>query len=393
MKTLHLLSFLMLNFFLSGIVLAQVAMTHTNIKPAKPLSSVEKKAELPKIIYENETVYVNDENKIYVNKNLPIYLKFSTTPDGKTYDLKSLKHPEDAEPFYLDTEGPNYIRTKWAVNAETREYVYPLREVEMELYADSKAPIVRPEFSATNAFNNEGTTYYGRDLAISLKEWDEQAGVRGSFWSLNNDAWASGKADFADRKAGRYSYTFYSVDNVNNYSDPQTFDFAFDNEVPSTSLLKTDEGTYVFGPKTPLQFQIDEKYSGVNATYFRIASLDFMKSKEGQLLPVDLEDGEYKIDFYSVDNVNNGEESQSMEIYLDKIAPETSLDATSSFMAGSMLYVSALSKISLSAVDNKAGVREIKFSTRGFQNEIYSNPIILEAFHGQGHLPCILSPR
>ena len=79
-------------------------------------------------------VYLNDGNT-YVQKQMPLYLKFSTEPDGKNYELKSKSTPEYADPMYLDTEGVNYIRSRWAVDknskkncfAKTRNYVRDLR--------------------------------------------------------------------------------------------------------------------------------------------------------------------------------------------------------------------------------------------------------------------------
>lgn len=369
--------------FISTSISAQVAMIESQMKPVEQAApNAQVKAESPKIIQEEEIVYVDNESKIFVNKNLPIYLKFSTSPDGKTHDLKSLKHPEDAEPLYLDTEGPNYIRTKWAVDPETKEYMYPLREVQMELFADSKPPVVSPVFNSEHSFTKSGVIYYGSDLDITLKDWDEQAGVKGSYWSINNSQWKNGKTTFVDQNSGDYSFTYYSVDNVNNYTDPKTVTFAYDNRAPETSLLKTKEGSYIFGPRTPVQFSVVEEHSGVKATYFRLSDLAFAMAKSGQSLPLSLEDGEYPIVFYSVDNVSNDEEPKEVEIYLDKIAPQTSLQVTPSFEKGQRLYLSQSSEIALSATDNKAGVKNINFSTTGFKDADYQESFSINNFHG-----------
>lgn len=386
MKLLQLL-FVTTVFCVSTQVKGQIAMADTKIKPSPSQSTDKpsKKTNLPTVVKEDETVFVGTDSRIYVNKNLPIYLKFSTTPNGETHDLKSLSHPEDTEPLYLDTEGPNYIRTKWAVDPETKEYAYPLREIQMELYADSKAPIVQPVFNATNTFRRDGVTYYGKDLEIEFREWDEQSGVKNTLWSLNNEAWATGKASFENNSTDQYSFTYYSVDNVNNYTETQSTSFVYDNTPPKTSLLKTELDTYIFGPTTQMQFDIVEEHSGLKATYFKLGDDNYMKVKPNQMMP-NLADGEYEITFYSVDNVVNGEELKVEKVYLDKIAPETSLSATSSFLDGSRLYVSPRSEISLTAVDNKAGVKEIVFSTRGYSNEVYSDVFSLKGYHGKSSI-------
>ena len=328
---------------------AQIAMTDTKVPKRSNVTDKEsKKTAPPKVLKEEETVFVDSDNKIYVNKNLPIYLKFSTTPDGETHDLKSLSHPEDTEPLYLDTEGANFIRTKWAVDPETKEYAYPLREIQMELYADSKAPIVQPVFDVTHVFKRDGVTYYGKDLQIAFREWDEQSGVKNTLWSLNNEAWTSGKSSFENNNTDQYSFAYYSVDNVNNYSETKSVSFVYDKTAPKTTLQKPELSTYVFGPTTPMQFDVVEQHSGVQATYFKLGNNSYIKVKPNQVMP-DLSDGEYEITFYSVDNVVNGEELKVEQVYLDKIAPVTSLKATSSYLDGLRLYVSPNSAISLTS--------------------------------------------
>ncbi len=386
MKTLKLVFSFVLVILALG-VHAQIAMADSKIKPVNSNKSqtdqvAVKKDMPPQIIKEGETVYTAENSKIYVNKNLPIYLKFSTTPNGETYDLKSLSHPEDTEPLYLDTEGANYIRTKWAVDPETKEYTYPLREIQMELYADSKPPVVRPIFNSSALFKKDNVTYYGHDLSIEFAEWDEQSGVKNSFWSLNNNEWKTGGVSFANENTDEYSFTYYSVDNVNNYTESESVSFVFDKTAPQTKLMKTDDGTYVFGPMTRVQFDVVEEHSGVKATYFKLSDNDYLKVRDGQVMPTSLKDGEYELTYYSVDNVVNGEDLRTEKVYLDKIAPESSLAATSSFVDGKRLYVSPSSQISLSATDNKAGVKEIIFSTRGMSNETYEQSFSIENYHG-----------
>ncbi|WP_421764198.1 OmpL47-type beta-barrel domain-containing protein [Ekhidna sp.] len=386
MKLLRLV-FITVIISLSSDLNAQIAMADNQVKPLNSNSNDLNKKSLdrtapPKIVMEEETVFVDETSKTYVNKNLPIYLKFSITPDGKTYDLKSQKHPEDATPIYLDTEGPNLIRTKWAVDPSSKEYVYPLREVEMELYADSKPPIVSPILSSTNKYRLSNVTYYGGDLEIQLKDWDEQSGVKGSLWSLNNANWETGKATFSNQVSGDYSFSYYAVDNVNNYSETATINFVYDNQAPITKLIKTHLENFVFGPNTSLQFDVIEEHSGIRATYFKLGDISYIKAKEGQVLPASLADGDYVISYYSVDNVNNGEELKEMKVYLDKTAPVTSINATSSFTDDDILFVSAASLITLFSEDNKAGVEQINYSTRSTTDRAYENAFSFQDFHG-----------
>ena len=88
------------------------------------LSSYSSKAQGPAQLQHENRVYLNDGNT-YVQKSLPLYLKFSTSPTGQNYDLKSKATPKYADPMYLDTEGINYVRSKWAVDPATGKTVRP----------------------------------------------------------------------------------------------------------------------------------------------------------------------------------------------------------------------------------------------------------------------------
>ena len=72
-------------------------------------------------------VHVKNDNT-YIQKSLPIYLNFSTEPNGQNYTLNSKVSKDYTNPMYLDTEGINYIRSKWAVDKNTKKTVSPQQE-------------------------------------------------------------------------------------------------------------------------------------------------------------------------------------------------------------------------------------------------------------------------
>ena len=115
-------------------------------------------------------VYLNDGNT-YVQKELPMYLKFSTEPNGQTYDLKSKATAEYADPMYLDTEGINYIRSKWAVDKNTKQTANPQQEVLFEVYADGLAPVTTSKFSGAPVYKKD-KIYYGKGLKVDLTSTD-----------------------------------------------------------------------------------------------------------------------------------------------------------------------------------------------------------------------------
>ena len=59
-------------------------------EPSKPTSSLK--------------VYIGDDGKYFIQKSLPIYLYFSTSPGGEKLELKSKRTAKYASPMYLDTD-------------------------------------------------------------------------------------------------------------------------------------------------------------------------------------------------------------------------------------------------------------------------------------------------
>ena len=52
---------------------------------------------------------ISKNGKLYINKNIPLYLLISSSPDddAKYVNMEGTRENEFANPFYLDTEGHN----------------------------------------------------------------------------------------------------------------------------------------------------------------------------------------------------------------------------------------------------------------------------------------------
>ena len=105
-------------------------------------------------------------------------------------------------------------------------------------------------------------------------------------------------------------------------TDGESEGLVSDITAPRTDLLRTEVKKYIYGPATRIKFKIIEEESGVAYTQFKIADLPFMKSDGRQMVPHQLEDGSYTIQYYSVDKVGNQEQIRSGKIYVDKKGPE-----------------------------------------------------------------------
>ena len=103
--------------------------------------------------------YIAEDGTIYWNKSLPIYLRISPYPEGGGHLLKN-KVEKHANPIYLDTEGTNYIRTKYAVDQGSKKVILPKVEVMMPIVADGTGPSSSILFQTAERSYNNGTQYH-----------------------------------------------------------------------------------------------------------------------------------------------------------------------------------------------------------------------------------------
>ncbi|MCR9153182.1 MAG: hypothetical protein NXI09_03675 [Bacteroidetes bacterium] len=332
------------------------------------------------------------EGRTYVNKELPIYLQFKTSPNGKTYDLKSEQNPSDANPMYLDTEGVNWIRSKWAVDPETGKPVVPQREVLMEIYCDGMAP--RTSISLKNAprYYSSGVTYYGKGLSMVLSPSDGVAfdgrgvsskgvsGVQSTTYSVNgSDATYNGPV--AMDKEGQQKVTYQSLDFVGNQESSKNKEFVVDLTAPSTSLSKSgDQSGDIFSARSKFSLSPTDALSGVDYTSY---NFDNGNKKYGRNVSLaSLSDGEHTITWFSEDQVDNREGDKSYTFYLDRTAPVSSIAIQGDLCESKYDYISERSKFNLTSTDNKAGVQSTEYSIDGGTYSNFSSSLNLPNKNG-----------
>lgn len=189
-------------------------------------------SEPSKPTYEKQ-VYVNGDGDIFVQKELPLYLKFSTTPSGQNYDMKATK-PQYGEPMYLDTEGPNFVRSKWAVDPETGRTAQPQQEVLYEVNADGLAPNTSLQFKTAPRYSSGGTTFFGKNLSFALTSRDGVSGVKSTQYALGG-GYNDYSADVSASKEGPQTLYYYAVDFVGNAEKTKSSAFTVDLTAPKTN--------------------------------------------------------------------------------------------------------------------------------------------------------------
>lgn len=328
------------------------------------------------------TNFVDESGKLFWNKALPVYLYLSPNSDGS--DAKKPKSEISAgytNPFYFDTEGKNYMRTHWAVNKDTKKPVAPRQEILWEVYADGVAPKTTVALSEKIFKKVNQKTVYGRNLSIELKSYDATSKVKEIYYSLNGESFRIYGGNLNNFNEGENILKYFAVDNVNNVEEVGEKIFVIDKTPPETGFTITGislQGN-VISASTKIYLNVKDNYAGVKDIYYQIDSSNIIKWKEDYNIPLEtLKDGEHSLGFYSKDYVNNVEKEQYFDFYLDRTAPITVSDVLGDkFVVGTKVYFSGRTKMKITSIDNKSGVKQVLYSIDGSEFEDYSDPFYM----------------
>ncbi len=330
-------------------------------------------------------VFVSKSGNVFWNKKLPVYLKLATSPDdtAKTYWVKSRLTAEYADPFFFDTEGANLMRTKWAINKKTKKVVEPKIEVVWEIYNDSKSPKTQIRYMKSGYYENKGVLYFKNTLKVMLTAKDELSGVEKIYYSINKSEYAPFEDTLSFAQEGTYTLKYYSVDPVGNVENPQTVYIVVDESSPVTELQNVGEwNESTASARSGIKLVAADNQSGVKNTLF---SIDGGKEQiyKSAIYTNNISEGEHSISYYSIDAIGNKEEVAQFDFYIDKKSPLITLETVGDkYTVNGKEFSSGRSRIKLTAVDNKSGVKEIWYSVGNEKYQPYDKPFYLSGKGG-----------
>ncbi len=331
--------------------------------------------------------YTNQKGDLYWPKSQPIYIFIADNPEGNNnIKLKSKGTPKYANPFYFDTEGINFIRTRHAVDPTTRTIVQPRLEVLFEIYADGKPPISTLEFKNTESYTNKDTIYYGKKLDMHINVIDYQSGIKNTYYALNDTIFKIYDKNIAINEQGIYNLKYYSVDNVGNSEKVLSQVFVVDASAPKTyyNISGAEIKDSIISEKSKISLLVNDDLVGVKKTYFKIDDRQLVEYNGKNINISQLEDGYHTINYYSIDKLDNTEQIQSFSFYLDKTAPIVSSDILGDkFTVDNKVYFSGRTKLNLIAIDNKAGVKNILYAFDKGDYQLFTDPIYLPDLQGE----------
>jgi hypothetical protein len=330
-------------------------------------------------------VYVAPDGKTYWNKNLPLYIRVSPSKDedAANYLMKSESTPNYADPFFLDTEGINYLRSRWAVNPETKTSVYPQVEVLWEIYRDGTPPVTSLQCDEKKYTDSKGTIYGSTAMKVILSAKDAISGVENILYSLNKAPFDFYKGPFVLTEEKEHEIQYYAVDNVGNAEEIKVQKIVIDNTPPRSKHVfigETKDNTV--SSRVTLELFSEDNLAGLDGIYFKIN--DQPEKKYQKPVPLaQLSEGEHVVSYYAIDQLGHKEDEQIVILYVDNTPPIITADLMGdNFIINSKEYSSTRTRVRLNAIDNKAGVKNIYYSINGEDYQEYESPFFLNGAQG-----------
>lgn len=320
--------------------------------------------------------------KLYWNKHKPIYLFLAPSPSGENGELlKSQSMPQYSCPFYLDTEGINFMRTRWAVDTATHQTIRPQREILWEIYADGLPPSTQASVLGKNA-KHKGSLTLGADGRIALHAKDAGCGVADIFYSFDGSTWNRYSAPIEIRSETLTKLRYYAIDHVGNREKEHRIDLQADLTPPSSRCVVVGPSlasNNTVAASSVLHLESTDNGVGIEKIVYRIDSSSWQQAKPGVRVGIaKLQDGDHSLEFYGIDRVGNQEQAQSFTFYLDKTPPITISDILGDkFIVDDKIYFSGRTKMKITAVDNKAGVKAVRYSINGEPFRPYEEPFYM----------------
>ncbi|EKN64723.1 fibronectin type III domain-containing protein [Neobacillus bataviensis LMG 21833] len=243
------------------------------------------------------------------------------------------------------TEGTSFTIEQEGVHTLTFYSVDNAGNIEdkntVEVKVDKTAPVT---------VSNVDEKWNTAGVNVELTAADDLSGVKATYYSIDGAELNEGTS-FTIEKEGIHTLTFYSVDNAGNIEDKNTVEVKVDKTAPVT-VSNIQEKWNTAAANVELTATDDQ--SGVKATYYSIDGAEFI---EGTSFTIEKE-GIHTLTFYSVDNAGNIEDKNTVEVKVDKTAPNTVSNIKNKWNIAEV-------NVELTATDDLSGVKATYYSIDG----------------------------
>lgn len=323
-------------------------------------------------------VFIDEKEKyIYWPMSMPFWVRLTASPgkDAPSYLLQRIYSKSTAESegymkngIKLELTGQQFIR--W-YNAVTDETIY------LKFFADGEAPVTNETLKGAPLWTKGEQVFYGKRLTGTISAQDSISGVEQIYVSIDGNEFEPYSGEIVFDKEKDWHLRFYAVDRVGYAGEPETVRFTVDLTPPQTHYqVHNNFSGDVLSTVTTIQLTAADNISGLKIIFYHLdRQADPSVYRGDEISLKELTDGEHRLTYYSLDNVQNLEDKMTYDFYLDRTPPE----AGSSFVGdhhheSSVDYISPRTQIKLSAEDNKIGVERIEYALQKDQYITYFQP-------------------
>lgn len=325
-------------------------------------------------------LFIKNEGRIYIPHQTQIYLRFTLSPDdgAKSYLLLSkdaLEKGGGPLPFQLEGHGEHSIyhpREHWS----KRKKSIPRTTDVFLVNVDNRAPVTKLGLPDVLRVKRGRRIIFGGPVSISVSAVDGDSGLQETYASVDEQPYAPYGEPFSFNDDSFFSVNYYAVDNVGNASKARTRRFAIDLTPPeSIHTVKRYMHGDVLSPKARVRFSSKDEKAGVKTIFYKMdAGENTVYNRKRPVRVNKLDDGQHTLSYYAIDRVGNEETAKIYNFYLDRTPPEASHAIEGDQYQGQRLYVSARTRFALTATDNRAGVKSIRYRLNKRKRQDYSKP-------------------
>jgi len=321
-------------------------------------------------------IYIDSLNKVYSQTAQPVYLYISNSPnDNNPTPINNVTKANQPKPIFLKINGKHQFK-RYNPISKLEETFY--------IHADGTPPQTKIIFSNPEPYTLNNKIYYGNNQKIKLASKDDMSGVSQILYSINNSEYKEYTTEIAVKAEKKYLVKFYSVDNVGNVENTQENTFYIDKTAPKTICTISDTlGNEIISERGKIEIETTDAATGSSKIYYKLDSGEYKIFTQKSINLNKIKEGNHTIYFYSIDNVNNVEKEQKTFFFLDKTSPIIATDILGDqFIIGDKMFFSGRTKLKLTAIDNKAGVKTVMFSIDKSPFKKYETAFYLPATKG-----------
>jgi hypothetical protein len=231
------------------------------------------------------------------------------------------------------------------------------------------------------------------DVTFSLQATDNSAGAESTSYFFNEDKSLFYKQlpiPIAKMEDGDHVISYHSIDQVKNEETIKTYSFYLDKIAPMTSFEiigdKFQGDKLYVSPRTTIELTAADNKAGVEDIFYTLNKDTTVTYSSPFLLPK--KTGDVAIRYYAMDKVKNTGKAtlKTLAVYYDETVPDlSSAFEGATFKARDTTFVSALTKLNITAKDSESGVQDVSYTLDGDQQP-YNEPFTIdtEGFHVLG---------